>query len=79
MADMNRWTRTLERRTLQEVYGEVVALRSAARGRNKDEYGQRRMATRIMELIAAKIEKLDEEDERADSWSSDDIDEGLKA
>lgn len=80
MADMNRWVRTQKRHQLEALRGEVEQLRDAATGDNKtSQRGDRRMATRVLHLIDLKLLALREEDERADSWSADDIDEGLKA
>lgn len=79
MADMNRWHRTLERRMLRRLRSEVEVLRAATDGRARDDRAQRRAFTRVIELFDAKIEKLDEEDERGDSWSADDIAPELKA
>jgi hypothetical protein len=79
MADLNRWTRTLERRTLEGLAAEVQALKTMAWGNDRGDMDMRRAYVRVLQLIDAKLLALREADERADSRSSDDIDEGLKA
>lgn len=84
MADVNAWHRTLERRTLEALRGEVHTLRAAARDKSVDGYGQRRAFSRVLTLIDLKLSHLGDDEareraERADSQSADDIDEGLKA
>lgn len=81
---MNDWVARQKRRTLEELRAEVVVLRAAARDRTITGAGQRRMATRILQLIDIKLSALGDEQateryERARSESADDIDEGLKA
>ena len=87
MADVNRWHRTLERRVLQRLIEDIAVLKAVCVAHDRTDYGQRRMATRITQLIEDKIEKLDEQDaledrerfDRETSRSEDDIAEELKA
>lgn len=79
MADLNRWTRTLERRSLEGLRAEIDVLRAACPHRDRDDRMQRRAFKRVLDLIDAKLLTLREQDEAAESQSADDIDEGLKA
>lgn len=59
MADMNRWTNSLKVRELNSLRAEVAELHDMCDGQRRYDNGQRRMATRVLQKIDARIEKLE--------------------
>lgn len=81
MADMNRWVAKRQADKLREVRGDAQALQALCVARDEHDHGQRHMAARVMQLLDQHIAVLEgaRQDAEQMSFSSDDIDEGLKA
>ncbi len=82
MADWNAIARVHEQRVLARIAERVTDMRDRARGHNEEQWGQRRMATRVLQMLSdMRVEVGGEplEVDDGESHSDDQIDEGLRA
>jgi hypothetical protein len=81
MADLNAWVAKRQAAKLRELRGDVLALQALCKTASPEDRAQRRMASRVVQLVDEHIARLDGEAQDAEgtSFSSDEIDEGLRA